>query len=95
MKIEIKNMFPDDHITRIAGEKLRNMILSCDEIVELDFSNVKIASASFFDEGIAKLALEGWSVIDFKNRIKITNIFSKDKMLLKNSCKIRGIIFDI
>lgn len=91
MKILIKDEFKNDFTTRIAGEKLRKMILAAKGKVTLDFEGVKIASASFFDEGIAKLGLEGWDSEKVKQSITFKNMFNKDLELLKSVSKTRGL----
>lgn len=91
MKIIICEDFKNDFTTREAGEKLRKLIVQADEKVELDFINIKIASASFFDEGIAKLVLEGWSSEKVKEMISFKNIFSRDLELLKSVCTGRDL----
>ncbi len=95
--IRIAEEFKEDHISRIAGERLREMILSIwssinrrDEKVELDFGGLIIASTSFFDEGIAKLALNEWTLEDFQKRITITNLNKRDYGVLKQVCEYRG-----
>ena len=92
MKILIKEEFQDDFTTRIAGERLRKKILSVQEKIILDFEGLKIASASFFDEGIAKLSEEGWNSDDVENKVHFLNLFKKDQELLRIVCKDRGII---
>lgn len=91
MKIIIGEEFKNDFTTREAGEKLRKIIITSNEKLELDFINVKIASASFFDEGIAKLAEEGWSSERVKTMLAFENIFSRDLELLKSVCLGRNI----
>ncbi len=91
MKIIIREEFKNDYTTRVAGERLRNIILTNDEKIILDFSELKIASASFFDEGIAKLSLEGWSTDMLNDRLSVENIFRKDMELLKSVCLERGL----
>jgi len=86
MKILICEIFKDDHTSRPAGEKLRRMIVESTEKVVLDFKDVKIASSSFFDEGIAKLAFEGWDSSKIINRITFKNLFPMDERLLKEVC---------
>lgn len=91
MKIVIESEFKDDFTTRVAGERLRKMIIQSTDKVVLDFINVKIASASFFDEGIAKLGNDGWSSKKIKETISFENIFKKDLELLKSVCLGRNI----
>lgn len=89
--IIIKDEFKNDYTTRIAGEKLRIRIIKAKTQVTLDFMDLKIASASFFDEGIAKLSEEGWNSKDLNHNIRFLNIFKKDLELLKSVCSTRGI----
>lgn len=90
--ISIKNDFKDDHITRVAGEKLRSTILKAaaeNERVEIDFSDIIIASTSFFDEGLAKLFELGWTKEMFESRIVIKNINKRDLKMFRKICKNR------
>jgi hypothetical protein len=91
MKIVIGNEFKNDFTTRVAGERLRKMIVQSTDKVVLDFVNVKIASASFFDEGIAKLGEEGWNSKKIKETVSFENIFKKDMELLRSVCLGRNI----
>lgn len=95
MKIIIKEKFKNDFTTRDAGENLRNIILNSNEKVTLDFLDLKIASASFFDEGIGKLSSHGWTQDDYNTKLEIINIFSKDYLLLKKILSMRGITIPI
>ena len=95
MKIKIKDEFKDDYTTRVAGERLRNLILASNEPIELDFTNLKIASASFFDEGIAKLADHGWTATQVEQQVKFNNMFHRDRELLISVCEYRGLILKI
>ena len=91
--IVIKNDFSEDHITRIAGEKLRFQILGADakkEKIIIDFSGVCIASTSFFDEGFAKLTEAGWTLKDLETKIILKNIDPNDRRLLSKMCQNRG-----
>ncbi|MBP9681189.1 MAG: STAS-like domain-containing protein [Bacteriovorax sp.] len=95
MKIIIKDMFKDDYTTRIAGEKLRKMIEKTTEKIILDFSNIKIASASFFDEGIAKLGEENWDSNKVNALLVFENLFKRDKELLISVCENRNIKIEL
>ena len=91
-KINIREKFSSDFITRAAGEKLRLMILEAaekGEVVEIDFSNLMIASTSFFDEGFAKLADSGWTHEKMNTAIVLKNIHPKDKEILEELFKRR------
>lgn len=93
-KINIKSVFKDDYITRVAGEKLRNMILksvSENKKVELDFTDLMVASTSFFDEAIAKLVDHGWNRDKFNERVHFKNLHPKDKIVMEKMCSYRGL----
>ncbi|GEM_PF-632299 len=92
-KIIIKDLFPHDWVTREAGEKLRLMIINAlveKKKLEVDFSGMRIASVSFFDEGLAKLKLEklplGW-----QEYLTVCNLNEWDKEVLQIVSKQRGI----
>ena len=90
--INIREEFGQDYTTREAGERLRLLILDAfgrDAVVEIDFSGVKVASASFFDEAFAKLALEGWNREDFYRRLSYIHLHHMDEKLLEQVCKVR------
>lgn len=91
-KINIKRDFSKDFISREAGEKLRLKILEVAKKkgrVEIDFGHTIIASTSFFDEGFAKLAEEGWAQKDFHVRIQLKNINPRDRDILEKLCQNR------
>ena len=95
MRINIKENFPNDYISREAGEKLREEILKYSkekEAIHIDFNQVQIASTSFMDEAFAKLALEGWTEKEFNQRVRLENMDSRDEKVLKQVCKYRGLI---
>lgn len=90
--IDIRKEFMGDWISREAGERLRKLIVEAvrqHKAVEIDFTNMMIASTSFFDEGIAKLAGEGWSREDLASRVHFKNLHRKDKSLMEALCKNR------
>lgn len=92
--INIKKEFAGDWISREAGERLRKMIverMGKNKKLEIDFSNVVIASTSFFDEGIAKLSEEGWTKEDLHSHIRFKNLHYKDRAVLDELCKNRGV----
>lgn len=91
MHIKIKEHFIDDYTSREAGEKLRQLILHNPKPIEIDFSELKIASASFFDEGLAKLAQEGWDSKMFNASLRLIGLFTLDAKLLIQTCHHRGI----
>jgi len=91
MIISIKESFSDDFTSREAGEKLRNLILNSKTKVIIDFQNLQIASASFFDEGLAKLVEHGWGDKDFREKMELQNIFHKDLALFHKILELKGI----
>lgn len=93
ISINIKSDFSGDYITRVAGEKLRKIILEADfkkQKIEIDFSGVTIASTSFFDEGFAKLIDSGWTIKKLRTQIMLKNIKLRDHQVLLEMCKNRG-----
>jgi len=93
MKLVIKEIFKNDYISRVAGEKLRHMILDLwnkNEKVVLDFSGLMVASTSFFDEGVAKMAQEKINPVFLKTHLSFENLYPRDKELLEKMCQIRG-----
>ena len=95
MKIEMKKEFEKDYITREAGERLRMSILGAykkGEILELDFSGMTIASTSFFDESIAKLAKEGLTKKEFEKIVRLKGLNPRDQKLLDDLCRYRGFV---
>lgn len=95
MRIKIKDEFSDDYTTRPAGERLRELILSSDSKVTIDFEGVKMASTSFFDEAFGKLAKDhAWKAMDFKEKIELLNLYKHDQTLLRQVCQMRGLAID-
>ena len=90
MKIIIKEIFSKDYVTREAGERLRQMITQSSEVIILDFSNIKVASTSFFDEAFAKL-IDEKEQKNWKEIIKIINMNEFDKKLLVQITQYRGL----
>ena len=93
MKILMKKTFSADYISRMAGEKLRKMIIESikkNESLILDFEDLIIASTSFFDEGIAKLFEENIDPLDFHKYIKLENLNKNDFKVLKQVSDYRG-----
>ena len=95
MRIIIKEKFKSDYITRAAGEKLRQMICQVPGPVVLDFQGIKVASSSFFDEGIAKLPLAGLKENWIRQNLHFDNLDKWDAVLLQKVCLARGLkLFD-
>lgn len=95
MKINIKSDFKEDYISRGAGETLRHKIANAirrKEKLEIDFSEVVVASISFFDEAFAKLAGDGFYRSVFNQLIKLKNLHPRDLELFESLCKKRGFV---
>jgi hypothetical protein len=91
--LKIRVAFKDDFITRVAGERLRHEILRSTEkgeALELDFSDLKVGSVSFFDESIAKLILEGWTKKDLEARVTFRGLYPLDRKVLESAMEYRG-----
>jgi hypothetical protein len=92
--ILIKKEFKADYITREAGERLRVIIEKSVEDgkpIELDFSDIIVASTSFFDEGIAKLAESGWKRKKLDRLIRFKNLNPRDSKVLERLLEGRGL----
>ncbi len=84
MKLRVADVCGESRVFRDDGLKLRQEIerrWSRADNSEVDFENIRIASASFLDEGIAVLALM-LPVSEIKKRLKIQNITKPDRALL-------------
>jgi len=93
-RIDIREEFPDDRMSRKAGERLRNMILDAldtDGRVEVDFGGLIIASTSFLDEGLAKLADQGLTGEHFHTAVVFKNIHPRDQEVLEDLFDTRAL----
>lgn len=83
-RIDIPSTFPEDRVSRTSGERLRSLIIESASKgpVTIDFQGVRIASTSFLDEGIAKLADEGWSFEKARKEVLLKGIDSFDLQIL-------------
>lgn len=91
--MSIKDQFGSDTIKREHGARLRTFLESNwdqTDVVEIDFGNIKIASASFFDEAIGKLVFDednptaSKSVDEIKGKILPKNLDPNDRVLLND-----------
>ena len=88
----IKEYSKEERMTREGGEKLREQILSASKnhaVVELNFSKTPVASVSFWDESLAKLLLEGWTIKDIQNKIKLVDVHPRDVEILDKLIQAR------
>jgi hypothetical protein len=86
-RIDIGKEFPEDRMSRESGERLRNMILDAvesDGRVEIDFGGLIIASTSFLDEGLAKLAGHGWTSERLNSAISFKNLHPRDREVMED-----------
>ena len=93
-RIDIRKEFPDDRMSREAGERLRYMILDAldtDDRVEVDFGGLIIASTSFLDEGLAKLADQGWTSKEFHSTIVFKNLHPRDQEVMEDLFDTRAL----
>lgn len=91
-RINIRDSFKNDWISREAGERLRQMIVKSTaegEVVEVDFQDMIIASTSFFDEGFAKLTELGWTKGKLHSLVRLKHIHEQDRGLLEKMCENR------
>ena len=78
-----KTFTAEERMTREGGGKLRDLILDQNQ-VKLLFHGKAIASVSFFDESIAKLAENGWSTQRIFKEIEFNQIHPRDLAILKD-----------
>jgi hypothetical protein len=83
-RIIIDQHFKTSRVTRADGAKLRSLIeerWSDSEPLILDFSGLRIASASFFDESVGALA-ETYPLELLTQRLRMENMDPADRKLL-------------
>jgi hypothetical protein len=83
-RIVISEQFEGSRITRADGAKLRRIIdehWNEAELLILDFSGLRIASASFFDESLGVLARKV-PLDELTRRVRVENIDPADRRLL-------------
>jgi hypothetical protein len=86
MLLRIADVCGDSRVFRDDGLKLRRAIekqWAREETIEIDFDNIRIASASFLDEGIAALALM-IPMEEIKRKLRMRNITEPDRVLLNH-----------
>ena len=84
MKLRVRDVCGDSRVFREDGIKLRHAVEDGwlhSESVEIDFEKIRIASASFMDEGIAVLALR-MPLDEIRRKLKIVNLTEPDRRLL-------------
>jgi hypothetical protein len=91
-RIHIATDYESKRVTRSDGAELRAAIekhWSDAEPVVLDFTGVRIASVSFFDESLGRLALLH-PVEELTTRVKVENIDPADRRLLDDIVRSRS-----
>ena len=86
MKIVLKNHCTKGTITRGDGEAINNMITKAwdrEGKITIDFSNILIASVSFFDEAFGKLAFD-YNKENLTQKLEFRNLEEYDKALLND-----------
>ena len=86
MNININNICGKKTVTRDDGEKVNKILnekWNCEKIIQIDFSNVLVASVSFMDEAFGKLALKHTKE-DLQEKLRFKNIVKYDKALLND-----------
>lgn len=84
MQLSVVKICGESRVFRDDGLKLRREIerhWARAQTIEIDFDNIRIASASFLDEGVAALALM-LPLDEIKGKLRIRNITDPDKQLL-------------
>jgi hypothetical protein len=90
-RIHIATEYQSKRVTRSDGAELRAAIekhWADAEPLVLDFSGVRIASVSFFDESLGRLALLH-PVEELTTRVKVENIDPADRRLLDDIVRSR------
>jgi hypothetical protein len=86
MKINLQEKFGKNTITRKDGRAVAELItdsLNKYDKIEIDFSNILIASVSFFDEAFGKLAFDFPKEVLVK-KMSLENIAKYDRALLND-----------
>lgn len=85
MDIDVVKVCGTDIISREAGKKIRELLLTnwAESELRLIFSGRKIASVSFFDEAFGLLLKRGGKPLDeVRRKLKFPDITESDKKLL-------------
>jgi hypothetical protein len=91
-RLQIAELCKDSRVFRSDGARLRQVIekhWDSDQPIVLDFSGVRIASVSFFDESIGMLALTH-PLEELTRRIQVDHMDPPDRMLLNSIVSARA-----
>jgi hypothetical protein len=86
MKILIKKICGKRTATRDDGKKINEILTkkwNKEQILDVDFDSVLVASVSFMDEAFGKLALR-YTKEDLQRKLKFKNIVDYDRALLND-----------
>ncbi|MEW6379729.1 MAG: STAS-like domain-containing protein [bacterium] len=86
MKIHITQLCEKRTVSRDDGEKLNKVLREKwdeENIFDIDFENILVASVSFIDEAFGKLALQHTKE-DLKRKLRFKNILKYDLALLND-----------
>lgn len=92
MRIAITDVCGGNLVYREEGARLRAAIEAAwtsGEPIEVDFANIRIASASFLDEGVAHIALLR-PLDEIRARLRVVNITAPDRRLLNDLLSSRA-----
>jgi len=85
MKIDVSEICGEDIISRDAGKKIRDLILSHwgEAEIEVIFGGRGVGSVSFFDEAIGLLMKRGGKKVEeIRRKIKFPDMKPEDRKLL-------------
>jgi len=86
MRISIKEICGKNTVSREDGKKINKLIRehwNKEQVIEVDFGNMIIASVSFMDEAIGLLAID-YSRDELVTKLRLMNITPEDKNLLND-----------
>jgi|SRR5579885_1821417 len=85
MKVNVSEICGEDIISRDAGKKIRDLILSHweEDEIEVIFGGRGVGSVSFFDEAVGLLMKRGGKKIeDIRRKLKFPDLKTEDRKLL-------------
>ena len=86
MKISVKNICGKNTVTREDGEQVKKLVRDAwqnESKIIIDFSNILVASVSFFDEAFGKLAFDHTKE-KLQEKLSFENIEEYDRALLND-----------
>jgi hypothetical protein len=91
-RLQVASICPTSTVSRADGARLRAAIEAAwipSEALVLDFSGLRIASASFLDEALGLLA-RTHSLEELAKRVRVENIDAADRVLLNKIVQLRA-----